>query len=136
MYCSVKDVAILCGFTEFTADTRPSISQVVKLILQSDHLIEMYCKRQGVILTSEIISNESEILKYLSSIRTAGMIALTYLANQQVADGTQAMTFFKMFNETIESFCKVMRRVTPSSDFLDDTSKSNGFLVKDNEKGY
>jgi len=136
MYCNVEDVSILCGFTEFTADTRPSISQVVKLILQSDHLIEMYCKRQGVILTSEIISNESEILKYLSSIRTAGMIALTYLANQQVADGTQAMTFFKLFNETIESFCKVMRRVTPSSDYLDDSFKNDNFLVKDNEKGY
>ena len=136
MYCNVEDVSILCGFTEFTADTRPSISQVVKLILQSDHLIEMYCKRQGVILTSEIISNESEILKYLSSTRTAGMIALTYLANQQVADGTQAMTFFKLFNETIESFCKVMRRVTPSSDYLDDSFKSDNFLVKDNEKGY
>jgi len=136
MYCNVEDVSILCGFTEFTADTRPSISQVVKLILQSDHLIEMYCKRQGVILTSEIISNESEILKYLSSTRTAGMIALTYLANQQVADGTQAMTFFKLFNETIESFCKVMRRVTPSSDYLDDSFKNDNFLVKDNEKGY
>jgi len=136
MYCNVEDVSILCGFTEFTADTRPTLTQVVKLILQSDHLIEMYCKRQGVILTSEIISNESEILKYLSSTRTAGMIALTYLANQQVADGTQAMTFFKLFNETIESFCKVMRRVTPSSDYLDDSFKSDNFLVKDNEKGY
>jgi len=136
MYCNVEDVSILCGFTEFTADTRPTLTQVTNLIIQSDNIIKMYCKRQGIELTSQIELKEAEVLRYLSSIRTAGMIALTYLANQQVADGTQAMTFFKLFNETIESFCKVMRRVTPSSDYLDDSFKSDNFLVKDNEKGY